>query len=311
MSFLRNYKIAYQIYNFFKKDQLAHNLPLYKKHGLKKKYYSSISSEDFKGIKGEINKYDRVDSKTEMPDDPDFQKLDPKIQNSLINWSRDGYAVLENFLTAEQVNQINKEVDAMIDKKEANWRYRNKIMFAINHSKLLKSVATNPTIIAALELLLSRKVSVFQSINFLTGSQQRTHSDSIHMTTFPYGNLIAIWIALEDITPDCGPLHYYPGSHKLPYVMNADFGNIGTALKLGDKTYEAYENKIEEVVSQKGLEKKIFLAKKGDILIWHPNLLHGGEAVTDPTSTRKSMVLHYYADDCICFHEVTQRPTLK
>ena len=311
MSFLRNYKVAYQIYNFFKKDQLVHNLPLYKKYGLKKKYFSSISSEDFKDIHGEVNKFDRLDSKIEMPKDPAFQQLEPKIQNALLNWSRDGYAILESFLSSEQVDQINKEVDTMIDKKEANWRYRNKIMFAINRSKLLKGIAHHPIIISTLELLLSRKVSVFQSINFLTGSQQRTHSDSIHMTTFPYGNLIAIWIALEDITPDCGPLHYYPGSHNLPYIMNADFGNVGTALKLGNKTYEAYEDKIEEIVSREKLEKKVFLAKKGDILIWHPNLLHGGDAVTNPDSSRKSMVLHYYADDCICFHEVTQRPTLK
>ena len=55
----------------------------------------------------------------------------------------------------------------------------------------------------------------------------------------------------------------------------------------------------------------MFLAKKGDLLVWHANLLHGGEKVVDQNSTRKSMVLHYYANDTVCFHEITQRPTLK
>ena len=51
--------------------------------------------------------------------------------------------------------------------------------------------------------------------------------------------------------------------------------------------------------------------KKGDVLIWHANVLHGGEKMTNPDSSRKSMVFHYYTDDAVCFHEITQRPTLK
>ena len=28
--------------------------------------------------------------------------------------------------------------------------------------------------------------------------------------------MCGVWVALEDITEDNGPLHYYPGSHRLP-----------------------------------------------------------------------------------------------
>jgi hypothetical protein len=31
---------------------------------------------------------------------------------------------------------------------------------------------------------------------------------------------------------------------------------------------------------------------KGDIIIWHPKLLHGGSDIIDPTLTRYSMVTH-------------------
>ena len=47
------------------------------------------------------------------------------------------------------------------------------------------------------------------------------------------------------------------------------------------------------------------------MLIWHANLVHGGEKVIDKNKTRKSMVFHYYANDAVAFHEITQRPTLK
>jgi len=184
-------------------------------------------------------------------------------------------------------------------------------MFAIHHSKMLRDSGNNKKLLKILNVLLGKKVELFQSINFLTGSQQRSHSDSIHMTTFPYGNIIAVWVALEDIVPDCGPLHYYPGSHKLPYVLNRDYDNTGSKYKLGKRTYADYEDHIESVVKKHKLKKNVFLAKKGDLLIWHANLLHGGEKVIDEKSSRKSMVFHYYANDSICFHEITQRPTLK
>ena len=64
---------------------------------------------------------------------------------------------------------------------------------------------------------MGHQTKLFQSINFLTGSEQHTHSDSIHMSTFPLGGMAAAWVALEDITPGNGPLRYYTSSHKLPY----------------------------------------------------------------------------------------------
>jgi ectoine hydroxylase-related dioxygenase (phytanoyl-CoA dioxygenase family) len=130
------------------------------------------------------------------------------------------------------------------------------------------------------------------------------------MTTFPLGGLLGVWIALEDIDEDNGPLHYYPKSHLLPYYLNADYGNEGNSLLLGPKDYTEYEKMIEGKVKELSLQKKIFTAKKGDLLIWHANLLHGGEPHNNKSKTRKSMVLHYYNTDCICYHEITQRPAL-
>ncbi len=311
MELLRKYKITYRIYNFFKKRQLSHNIPLYQKYGLRKRYYSSISSKDFEGIKGELNVHDRLNAREELPKQPEFNELPPSWQESLKGWSDNGYAILDGFFDSGRVDAFNEEVDKLIKTGDANWRYMNKIMFAIHKSDLLNEAANDSQMLRILKLLMGKDVEVFQSINFLTGSKQRTHSDSIHMTTFPLGNLIAIWVALEDIRPGSGELHYYPGSHKLPYVMNADYDNVGTAAKLGDKTYVDYEDKIESIIDEKKLRKQVFLAKKGDVLIWHANLLHGGEPNVDEGLTRKSMVFHYYANDAICYHEVTQRPALK
>lgn len=311
ISFLRKYKLSYKVSNFFNRKKLLHNTELYKKYSLEKKYYSSISSQDFNGINSQVPIMDREDSAQLLPKQKKFAQLDKKTQESLLKWSQNGFVVLESFFQKEEIDLINKEVENLLKTKKIKWS-ENRILFAIKKSKLLKSVATFPKLKNCIELIMGKEMDLFQSLNFYESSQQRTHSDSIHMTTFPQGNIIAVWVALQDVGPEDGPLHYYPGSHKLPYIMNKDFDNLSSTLKLGDKSYLDYENKIDQIIKENTqLKKEVFLPKKGDVLIWHANLLHGAEAKINPKASRKSMVFHYYASDAIAYHEITERPTLK
>jgi ectoine hydroxylase-related dioxygenase (phytanoyl-CoA dioxygenase family) len=66
----------------------------------------------------------------------------------------------------------------------------------------------------------------------------------------------------------------------------------------------------QEIIAKNGLQPKVFLPKKGDVFIWHANLVHGGTPVRNTALTRKSMVIHYYAKDVIKYHEITERPSL-
>ncbi|MDP4826042.1 MAG: hypothetical protein NWR73_00025, partial [Flavobacteriales bacterium] len=72
-----------------------------------------------------------------------------------------------------------------------------------------------------------------------------------------------------------------------------------------------YEEKIKSQIAMRKLKEVKHLPKKGDILLWHANLLHGGSKLIDPSKTRKSMVCHYIASNAICYHENSQRPALK
>jgi len=307
---LKKIKLTYQVYNFFQKKKLTHNIPKLKQLGIGKKYYASICAKDFENIPFQHNIHDVKDSKQELPKQAKFQKLSSDIQESIKSWSENGYVVLKNYFSEQQIDEANDEVDKLLKTGDLNFVNGNKIMFSIHKSKLLKNIGWHPKIQNILELLLGKEIWLFQSLNFITGSQQGAHSDAISMTTFPHGNLIAIWVALEDTTMENGPLFYYPNSHRLPYVMNSDFDNNSSKFFLGKKSYQDYLNKIQDNINKHKLEKKYFLAKKGDVLIWHHNLIHGGEKVTNPKLTRKSMVFHYYAKDAVCYHEISERPTL-
>jgi len=309
--FIRQYKATYRIYNFFHKKELQHNEKAFQAFGLKKHYYSSVNSKDFQSLQAESPWLDVKHSAAELPQNNYFQSLSAANQEALLPWSDKGYAILPRFFSAAQIDEVNEEIEALVNSGKVHMKYRqNKIMFAFHESECIRKMGMDKQLMQILGLLLGREVRLFQSINFLHGSEQHTHSDSIHMTTFPFGYMIACWIALEDVGPEQGPLHYFPGSHTLPYLMNDAYQNEGDGLKIGPQPYEKYEEMIAKVVEERKLEKQIFAAKKGDVLIWHANLLHGGEAHQDKSKTRKSMVFHYYANDVVCYHEISQRPAM-
>ena len=309
LSFLRRLKLSYAVYNVFQHRRLGHNLPLYAKLGLKKQYFSPISSRDFVHLPagGGLPLVPPLAERLE--DLPAFRALSIAGQTSLLAFEENGFAVLPGFFSAEAVDGINQELAELIATKQIDLRYRNKFMFAFRQSARIRA-AGEGALRALVAALLGHETSLFQSINFLTGSEQRTHSDSIHMSTFPLGGMAAAWVALEDITLGNGPLHYYPGSHKLPYYLNADYANEGTTWLTGDKEYTEYEATIARKIAEAGIEKQLFLARKGDVFIWHANLMHGGEPHLDKAQTRRSMVFHYFSKAHICYHEITQRPAL-
>jgi phytanoyl-CoA hydroxylase len=133
------------------------------------------------------------------------------------------------------------------------------------------------------------------SITFLRGSTQLLHQDMAVFHVFPHNYLIGAWYALEDVHPDSGPLVFFPGSHK--DSMWKGFNNypqtqLRTALK---PEYDGYHNYIDEL--SKKYERKEFIAKKGQVLLWHGMLIHGGSPLKNRDLTRKSFVVHYLTKD--------------
>ena len=288
---------------------LLHNKQAYKQYNLHKPLFASVSSKDFPDKKSRAW-LDVGNSKELASHHPAFGTFPAQLQEKMINWSDNGFMLLQGFFDDNLVSSINEEIDRIAEKHLIEPTHDNKLPFANRISPVIKNVTYTPRLISILNFLLGKEVVPFQTLNFIKGSNQRAHSDSIHMTTYPLGYLIAVWVALEDTNENNGPLFYYHGSHKLPYLLNNDFNDTSTTLKLGRKDYKDYEDVIEEIIQKNHLEKEVFLAKKGDVFIWHANLIHGGSPIIDHSLTRKSMVIHYYAKDVIKYHEISERPSL-
>ncbi len=133
---------------------------------------------------------------------------------------------------------------------------------------------------------------VCNSLNFEFGSQQPHHFDTFYMPSPTPNKMVASWLALEDTTLENGPLSYYPGSHKIPPYI---FSN-GTTLAIVDEMPK-FNEYITAEIEKRGLTPQTLLAEKGDLLIWHSQLFHGGSEIIDKTQTRRSLVTHYFTKE--------------
>jgi phytanoyl-CoA hydroxylase len=162
-------------------------------------------------------------------------------------------------------------------------------------SEEVRALALDPGLSATLEDLLGEPAVLCNSLNFEKGSSQPRHIDSLYMTPLTPHALIAAWIALEDVHPDAGPLVYYPGSHRIPlYVFND-----GSHHASRDEVVDWFDY-MDVQLRLRGLREKRFLARKGDVIVWHADLVHGGSPIKDARRTRNSLVCHYFGKaDCL------------
>lgn len=161
----------------------------------------------------------------------------------------------------------------------------------------VRRIATNKTLLERLHQLYGRPAFAFQTLNFAVGTQQPAHSDAMHFSSMPDGFMCGVWVALEDIDLENGPLIYFPGSHRWPHYANEQIGVNGWHQS-GKEIHAAYQRVWDDLVSIHQAQPERFVARKGEAILWHARLLHGGDIQADPMRTRFSQVTHYYFHDC-------------
>jgi ectoine hydroxylase-related dioxygenase (phytanoyl-CoA dioxygenase family) len=89
-----------------------------------------------------------------------------------------------------------------------------------------------------------------------------------------------------------------PKSHKLNTIDFTDLNlEIPKTTKELKDNYTYYEKYLIKLINLKKLKEKKVLIKKGDVIIWAANLLHGGTKIKLKTTTRYSQVVHYHFKD--------------
>jgi Phytanoyl-CoA dioxygenase (PhyH) len=238
--------------------------------------------------------------------DTRFVSSTPEQQNALRAYYIQGYHRVDRLFDPEEIDRVFAKYKAAFDgdllpdgvmgRRALNpQRYVPEIVELFADRRLLNWI----------ELFMGRAAIPFQTIVGEWGTAQEIHTDAIHQTTFPLGFHVSAWLACEDIALEAGPLFFYPRSHRLPYALSGDVGIPPEAKDRAAEYRDRYIPHIERVVAQTGVKRELFLAKKGDVLIWHHNLLHGGAPITDNSITRRAMALFFYGTGVLGYHDLS------
>jgi hypothetical protein len=214
--------------------------------------------------------------------------IDPAVAEK---YERDGYVVLEQIAPPALREAVLHDVDRLYQRDPALRRVTDAWLF----SSSVRRMALLPGVLDALEGLYGRRPIPFQTLNFKFGSEQAPHADAVHFQSMPPGYVCGVWVALEDVGDDQGPLELYPGSHMITELHPEQ---ICTSSYFD---YPAYERKATTTVREAGLQPVRFHARAGDALVWSANIVHGGSPVLGPDATRWSQVSHYFFEGCTYF----------
>lgn len=256
---------------------------------------------------------DYIDSLDPKPEDPELLRL------NLVHWVRHGYVILENIIEHELIDAYLADIQEML----ADYENQQVIIHSdiLNHRPIheyppervealaqdrdrvhMRIVDFHSYSLAAKKMSLHRKVTEFvshmfrddvmllQTLTFTRSSEQAAHQDFAYVPAHIPSQLCAAWFALEDISPDSGPLAYIPGSHA---NRKFDWGDGIFRTENSDRDEGEFAAHLHEQGKLNRSQVETFCPKKGDVLIWHGALSHGGSPINDPELTRKSYVTHY------------------
>jgi phytanoyl-CoA hydroxylase len=225
-------------------------------------------------------------------------------------WDEFGFLVLPGFFDEEEIRTVEEIYDrvwltlpstVVVDDLDTGRRALLRDIGAVaRHDRFkvndlylteprLRDVVLSERIGMVVGELLGDEPTICNSLNFAKGSQQPDHLDTLYMPGRHDGGLVATWMALEDATDDSGPLRYYPESNHIePYRFSTG------SLRICPEEMPIWCDYMAEQVERRGLSDTRFLARRGDLFIWSELLLHGGCEIKDLTSTRRSVVTHYW-----------------
>ncbi|WP_216901081.1 phytanoyl-CoA dioxygenase family protein [Synechococcus sp. CCY 9618] len=219
--------------------------------------------------------------------------------------ARNGYALIKGAIPAERIDALLDSLGRIKRSRRFRFRAQGTNSFEApnldGHGNLRNSIH-NPHLLGALPGFQQKVEAIifseplyrclhdqagegvyvnWQTMLFDRSVGTRNHQDSWYLDTDPPGGVIGAWIALEDITMDCGPFKIYERTNRGRIDPGAyDFGDLEN-----DRAFQCDHPEGRCVR---------LLPAKGDVILWDSLLVHGADMPASDVKTRKSLTAHFY-----------------
>lgn len=226
-------------------------------------------------------------------------------------WTDNGYIKLTGVFSEKEMQEICNGYDELFERKhqenlqglESAWagkdmkkaaNYKEYTVKSIHnlqmHGAVFTKLITNPNLLDALEDIMDTKDILLHHTKAHIkppekGAPYLMHQD-YHYFPFKKHTMLAVFLHLDDTTPENGGLAIYPGSHKL-----GPLEDHGVTDEKGEQYHYVDPDKYP-------LSKAVPVsAKKGEIIVFSYLLLHGSYLNLSTRSRRMFLLQVRAADD--------------
>ncbi len=227
-----------------------------------------------------------------------------------ISWLKNGYLYKSRFFSSDLCITALEQ----LRQSQHDWNVYN-----YSHLASLLDFYCSPALNSLLASIAGVEPVLYMSLHNLRTTARSWHQDEFLCRTQTVGSSFAVWIALDDISPDMGPLCILPGSHRLPIL---DKGKLDRYLARGPDLIStatdshALSNKsaaitvpvYESMTAGFDFQPLQYLPKQGDVLVFHSRLLHRACRASVDSNERPAIIGHYCSLNEI---PTTQRLSLK
>lgn len=219
------------------------------------------------------------------------------LSNIQQGWRQNGVVIVDSLIP-----------DDMIEAYRQDWIQHNRV----NHDRplgypgecayfqveSLMNIATYAPLSNILEHLIGDQMGIHLNLTGWKSTERNWHQDGYLNPDTNKDHYLAVWVALDDVHEDAGPFEYVPGSHVLPVITQDATKARLEPHERDDPNWPKYSERFltpmfEDILDRGNLSTEKFIAKKGDVLIWHARLMHRGSIPNNPDLWRETAILHY------------------
>jgi hypothetical protein len=247
---------------------------------------------------------------SETPPDADIPVLDrttvdeAALSPDQLAWRRDGVVIKPGLLNDAVLDPYiavrSTLPETPMDKFRSGWGSAT----PYEHVPELRRVCLDPALMGLMESLIGEPMLLHLNLTGWVSTERNWHQDDYLNPAHVNSWYAAVWIALGDVVEDAGPFEYIPGSHRWPLLRQTRVKAWMSPEELARRSHTGAETwpkdserfvvpAIENEIATRGVPARRFIAKKGDVLVWHGRLMHRGTEARDKQLLRPALIAHY------------------
>jgi hypothetical protein len=213
-------------------------------------------------------------------------------------WRENGYIVFKNAIPHDVIDRyVELRKRAKIGQKSFP------ALAPYDSFDEIKDVCLHGPLMDRVRAMLGYDVSLFFNLSSFRSSERGWHQDDYMCEPHVAATGVAMWMSFDEIDADAGPFEFIPGSHRWPimrkekvirYLTPEAAQTPNRKFRYWAELAEYYVNPAcDSQIAKAGVPSRTFMARKGDVLVWHAALMHRGSHAKNPALDRPALIAHY------------------